>query len=143
MKNGERDCQCRPANRRPVFGSRLRARLSMWPGTRLAEVAIVVPPPAVNTCRIDGFSLVASLRAAAGRTNMSSGYRRCCGIDVHKKIPYRLLIPEITSARPHLLTRTGAKRLARNAQNTWINPKRFPVTFLQSQSVAFPYIGNG
>ena len=54
-------------------------------GRIFSEVAIVVPPPAVNTRRI--VEICTSVPSRGGRKdNMESLYRRCCGIDVHKKM---------------------------------------------------------
>jgi transposase len=63
-------------------------------GRLFSEVAIVVPPPAVNTCRI--VEICISVPSLGGREdNMEPAYRRCCGIDVHKKSIRVCVLPPV------------------------------------------------
>ncbi len=65
-------------------------------GRFLTGVAIVVPPPAVNTGRI--VEICSSVPSRGGRKdNMEPIYRRCCGIDVHKKSISVCVLPPVGS----------------------------------------------
>ena len=65
-------------------------------GRFFSEVAIVVPPPAVNTRRI--VEICTSVPSRGGREdNMEPEYRRCCGIDVHKKSISVCVLPPVGS----------------------------------------------